>query len=98
MAANCKHCDQRVLWAELTKDDGTIKRIPLDPKPVNDGDLYVRNSHPDMPLQASKATPDQRRNARGLFKSHTDTCPEQEHKPKSSYRDPSDPGPIEPTW
>lgn len=90
MAATCKHCDQRVLWCELP--DG--KRLPIDPAPVAAGDLKLTPTHPDAPMRVEKISG---KHTGPRYKAHTDTCPKQERK-ASTWRDPSDPGPTEPTW
>lgn len=69
--ATCNSCGAEIRWA-LTAKNG--KRMPVDVKPVDDGNLVVeyRNGGDE----ARPATDADRRVKRPLFKSHFATCPQ----------------------
>jgi hypothetical protein len=71
---NCKFCDAKVLWAELTLSDKVVT-IQIDPKVNTDGDLRILPTHPDLPLRAEKITG---RYNGPRYIGHRQTCPEQE--------------------
>ncbi len=72
MASLCRDCENRILWVEIETRNGW-KRIAVDPKPTDDGDLSLRPTHPDQPMVA------ERWRGRGpRYASHRKTCPEAE--------------------
>ena len=79
----CRDCQQKVLWCEIETKNGT-KKIPVDPKPVDGGDLALRPSHPDQPMIATKYT-----GYGARFISHRKTCPERDMENDYKEREPS---------
>lgn len=61
------------MWVELETRSG-LKKITVDPKPSPEGDLTLRNAHPDLPLQAKRATGEDRKRGAALYRSHRETC------------------------
>jgi len=83
----CRSCNANILWAVTTKG----KRIPIDPTPVEDGNirLVVRENHlPPLALVVDFAQRERIGTLREmkedrveLFKSHFATCPNaQKHR------------------
>jgi hypothetical protein len=65
----CRSCDAPVLWARTEKG----RRIPLDPEPVENGNIVLRERHEAIPLALAippAAFPDEDR-----YVSHFRTCP-----------------------
>lgn len=60
---NCRSCRARLLWAFTEKG----RRIPLDPKTVDDGNIQLREGVAVVVGQASPGVL--------LYKSHFSTCP-----------------------
>jgi hypothetical protein len=87
--AKCRECEAKILWVEIETKNG-MKAIPVDPKPAKEGDLTLRPTHPDAPMIASKATAQDRREAKPLYVSHRQTCPKRD--PNEQYQD------RQPSW
>lgn len=92
MAATCKKCDARIMWA-LVKD--TTKPIPIDPVPNEAGQFLVWSANPDLPMEARRVGAGEVKPGTPRFTAHTDTCPKAEPSSRP-WQDSSDPGPREP--
>jgi len=63
----CRSCGAPILWAETPKG----KRIPIDPTPVPDGNIFLvtrEGGRPPLAMPAITGNPDR-------WKSHFATCP-----------------------
>jgi hypothetical protein len=67
---NCRSCKAKIVWAETLKG----RRMPLDPKPVADGNVEVKERGRALPLAIVMTNVPTGGALR--FKSHFATCPQ----------------------
>lgn len=77
--ANCKACGQEVLWAAITKKDGTPGHMPFDPSPSDKGTHQLFRKADGSNVRAEWVPPKSRK---GLIlrTTHFDTCPNRPSK------------------
>jgi hypothetical protein len=56
--------------------DGGMRRMPLDPEPTEDGNVYVLRHDGGTPVVKVVATPDKIPEGFHRYKSHFATCPD----------------------
>jgi len=73
--ARCKSCDAEIIWASITKKDGTPGQMPFDKDPDEKG-YYCLVRRSDGTIHASYIKKGESFPAGGLpRKSHFATCP-----------------------
>lgn len=82
--ARCRSCDAPVLWAIVRKGG---KRIPLDPDPVDNGNIAIIGEREDQygksPLVEYRATDPLPGMSEPKYVTHFATCPNaQQHRKK----------------
>lgn len=71
--AKCRSCQAPVRWVITAKG----KRMPMDPTPVPDGNLWIDHIEGGMPVVNAVLTPDQvPPNVVFRYVSHFVTCPD----------------------
>jgi hypothetical protein len=70
---HCRSCEAPILWAKTVKG----KRMPLDPDPVEDGNIWIIRAEPDGPVisvaLASEGVPPL---VQHRYVAHFVTCPD----------------------
>lgn len=74
MSEHCRSCNALIRWAHTEKE----KRMPLDDKPVSDGNIVLRDRGryvPPLAVYITKANVSAIAENEPRFKSHFATCP-----------------------
>lgn len=69
-AGKCRSCDAGIVWVKTDASDGA-KSMPLDAKPVPDGNVWLNDQGRAVVVSAARPAPAGAR----LFFSHFATCP-----------------------
>jgi hypothetical protein len=76
--ARCKSCDQEIIWAAITKKDGTPGKMPFDKEP-NEKGFYCLSRSADGKVTARYIAKGEEWPPGGKHRtSHFATCPEAE--------------------
>lgn len=91
----CKGCGKPIVFARITKQDGTEGTVPLDPRPpVYDIDIDAEGNYFCVRTLRRFAEPGQEP-VQGSMVSHFATCPKANGFSRGKQKGPERPGPKE---